>query len=154
MHIFFKLNDALKIKHLPFLLLFTGLLYLLTAPQIVSAQSITLTGPLSNTNVQEGDDFATIELENPWDFNERRDIGWEENFVGTSVNVTNGIWSGSNSIGGGYVFPLFPSLRGTSTIEGLPGDRNLPRYGINHKIDTAKYTSPLGGSIPLNTTSK
>lgn len=103
------------------------------------AQSINLTSPTSATIVPEGDDFATDELGNPWDFNERRDMGWEENFVGSSVSVSNGIWRGENQVAGGHFFPLFPGFKDSLFSEGISGDRKLPKYGINHKIKASKY---------------
>lgn len=109
-------------------------------PSLGLSQSITITSPNVTTNVKEGDDFATNVLGNPWDFNQERDIGWEENFVGTSVGVSGGVWSGTNQTPGGYVFPLFPGFKGSLFSEGLPGDLELPRFGINHKIDASKYT--------------
>ncbi len=103
-------------------------------------QSITITSPNVSTTVREGDDYATNVLGNAWDFLQERDIGWEENFTGASVGVANGIWSGTNEVAGGYVLPLFPGFKGSLFSEGLQGDLELPRFGINHKIDTTKYT--------------
>jgi hypothetical protein len=105
----------------------------------VQAQSITITSPLQSLTVKEGDDYATDVLNNPWDFNERRDIGWEQNFKGTSISVNNGIWHGENEIIGGHVFPLFPGFKNSLFSEGLPGDRKLPRFGINHRVNSSKY---------------
>ena len=105
----------------------------------LQAQSITITGPASPVTVKEGDDFATEVLGNPWDFNQKRDIGWEENFSGSTVNVSNGIWSGTNETAGGYVFPLFPGFARSLFSEGLEGDKSLPKLGINHKINASKY---------------
>ncbi len=119
--------------------------------QIASAQTISMTSPAAPQTVQEGDDFATSQLQNAWDFNERRDIGWEENFNGTSVQATNGVWSGTNAQAGGYVFPLFGGFKGTTYAEGLAGDKELPRFGINNPIDTSKYTLL---SYRLNQTSR
>lgn len=103
------------------------------------AQSITITGPSSNVAVKEGDDYATTQLHNPWDFAQRRDIGWEENFSGSSVKVSNGVWSGTNAITGGFLFPLFPGFKGALAAEGLDGDTSLPNLGINHPIDASRY---------------
>jgi hypothetical protein len=103
------------------------------------SQSISILAPSSNVSVKEGDDYASTVLNNPWDFNERRDIGWEENFVGSSVSVSNGIWQGTNQIAGGHVFPLFPGFKGSLFAEPLPGDKNLSKLGINHPIDASKY---------------
>ena len=107
---------------------------------LAAAQSISLTGPTSDVAVADGDDYATRQLRNPWDFNQRLDIGWEENFVGTSVGVSGGVWSAVNQIAGGFLFPLFPDFKGTVHAEPLPGDKTLPKLGITNRIDSAKYT--------------
>ena len=105
------------------------------------AQTVSLTSPTSNTEVKEGDDFATDVLGDPWDFNERRDIAWEQFFEETTVGVSNGIWSGNNSsAGAGNVQPLFGGLVGFYNSLTTPGDRSLPKYGNNHPVDTSKYT--------------
>ncbi len=107
-----------------------------------SAQSVTLTSPTTPSTVAEGRDFAADELLNSWDFNEKRDIGFKVNFNGNSVGVDSGIWRGisPSSRDSGYVFPLFGGYIGMLLTEGLPGDRQLPRFGVNHKIDSSKYT--------------
>ncbi len=120
-------------------------------PSILAAQSLNITSPNSSVTVAEGDDYATMELGNAWDFNERRDIGWEENFVGNSVNVSNGEWNGVNQVAGGHVFPLFPGFKGSLFSEGISGDKSLPKFGINHKINSSKYTRL---SYRLNVTSR
>ena len=114
-------------------------LTLILLPHQLLAQSLTITSPASPVNVPEGDDFATDELGNAWDFSERRDIGWEENFSGPSMNVNGGIWTGTNQVPGGYIFPLFPGFARGSYSEGLSGDKTLPKLGINHRINAAKY---------------
>ncbi|MFN8390478.1 MAG: VCBS repeat-containing protein [Bdellovibrionota bacterium] len=121
-------------------LLFSLCLLVVGTASLASAQSITMLSPSSNSSVREGDDFATTQLGNAWDFNERRDIGWEENFVGSSIGVSNGVWSGVNAVAGGYVFPLFPGFKGALQAEPLEGDKSLPSFGISHRIDASKYT--------------
>ena len=71
------------------------------------AQSISISAPASTVTVPEAADFAATILNNPWDFSERRDIGWEENYSGPTVGVSNGVWSAVSSVSGPYVFPLF-----------------------------------------------
>ena len=114
-----------------------GLSLLIAAPAF--AQSLTLTSPTQGLSVAEGDDFASGVLQNPWDMSQRRDIGFEENFQGQSIQSQNGIWSGLNSGGAGYVFPLFGGFAGSLDAEGLPEDLELPRYGTKHPIDSNKY---------------
>ena len=103
-------------------------------------QSIEIIEPSSDVTVNEGDDYARIELNNPWDFTERRDIGWEENFKGSSVKVSNGNWLGTFEKTGAYLFPLFSGFKRLLHAEGLAGDRTLPGLGINHPINASKYT--------------
>ena len=124
---------------------------LLTFSGSAFAQSVSLTGPLGNQTFKAGDDFFTDRLDLPADGTERRMIGWEENFVGSSVGVSGGVWRGENASPGGYVFPLFPSLKGTLTADALPGDRKLPKLGIDYPVDTNKYTRL---SYRLNNTSR
>ena len=91
------------------LLLFCYLFAVSTA----SAQNVNLTGPFSNSEVGEGDDFATEVLGNAWDFSERRDVGWEEFYNENSINVSGGAWQGTNQGAGAYLFPLFPGFKNT-----------------------------------------
>ena len=115
-------------------------LFIIFIPSILFSQTISLTGPLSDLAVPEGDDFAKNVLVNPWDMSQKRDFGWEEKFVGTSVQTINGIWNGTYQQSGGYVFPLFPGFKGALQAEGFQGNLSLPKYGINHPIDASKYT--------------
>lgn len=118
------------------------LVIVMTLPLAAHAQTITLTAPLANLEVNEGDDFATQVLKNPWDFTERRDIGWEELFTGSSVGVSSGIWSGTYAGGAGksYVFPLFPGFANTSALtNGIEGDRSMASFGAVYPINSAKY---------------
>ncbi len=113
---------------------------LLGAPFGAAAQSIQITSPTGSVTVAEADDFASSVLQNPWDFTERRDIGWEENFSGTSINAAGGWWTAISDQQGPYVFPLFGGLKTGLFSEGPSYDRNNPRFGINHPIDTSRYT--------------
>jgi len=104
----------------------------LVLPVSVLAQSITLTSPLSPLEIAEGDDFFTDVLNDPIDFDKRRDFLWEESFDESSISVTGdwtGAYNGENSRAG-YVFPFF---------QGLPGALNLGRTGANFQVDTSKY---------------
>src|SRR5690606_32350643 len=98
-----------------------------------------LTAPLSNVEVKEGDDFATDVLGNPWDFNERRDIGWEQGWTDSSINVNGGVWTGTNSTSGAWMMPLYPGHKDNLYADPLPGDRSLPKLGFTNRIDTSKY---------------
>ena len=116
-----------------------------------NAQSISITGPANPVAVIEGDDYATNQLQNPWDFNQRRDIGWEENYSGTSISAENGVWSATNASTGAYFFPLFGGFKGGLFTEGVHGDQSLPQFGINTPIDSSRYTQL---AFRLNTSSR
>ncbi len=85
--------------------------------------------------LSNGDDFATTVLGDPWDMEQRRDIGWEENF--SLIQTVDGIWSGridvTNPAGGntGYLFPLF---------QGFPTAWPVGKIGANYPVDTSRYT--------------
>ena len=107
--------------------------------QYAEAQTITLTAPAVAQSVKEGDDFATTQLQNAWDFDQTRDIGFEINFNTPNISNSGGVWRGVSSGQGGYVFPLFGGYPGVLAAEGLPGDKDLPRFGIKHPIAASKY---------------
>lgn len=116
------------------------LLVWLWRPDVVSAQSVTLTGPLAPVTTGEGDDFATRVLNNPWDFNEPSDLGWIEGYVGSSVVDSGGVWQATNQVTGAYVLPLFPEFKGVLQTVPLPGDKGLPAVGIGNPINADKYS--------------
>ena len=112
-------------------------IFLIASPTL--AQTINLSGPFGNQEVNEGDEFATDVLGNAWDFSERRDVGWEENYNEYSINVNNGAWQATNSAQGSYFFPLFPGFTATLEVDSLPGDKSLPKIGSANRIDSNKY---------------
>lgn len=119
------------------------LFILIFSYDFASAQTVTLLSPNVDQTVYEGDDYATQVLNNPWDENERRDIGWEENIVGSGAGALrseNGILSGTYASENGYFYPLFQGFTHSIFAEGLPGDRSLPRFGRNQPVDTSRYT--------------
>ena len=138
-------------SRLLFLKLFIISVLTLILPSLVLAQSVTLTGPTNFQIYGEGDEFATDELANAWDFNQRRDIGWEENIQENSISVNDGIWRGTNIATGAYVFPLFPGFTNTLEVEPVDGDKETPALGATNRIDTDKYYYV---SYKLNNTSR
>jgi len=120
-------------------------------PSFVLAQNITVTGPNNDLVYGEGDEFSTDEMQNAWDFNQRRDIGWEENISETSISVNGGVWRGTNSAGAAYVFPLFPGFINTLETEPVPGDKETPTLGATNRIDASKYSHV---SYKLNNTNR
>ncbi len=126
----------------------------------VSAQSISWTdfrestdsaGTRQALSVAEGRDFFKYILNNPCDGNQRRDIGWEENFDESSVKASSGAWRGTNAVAGGYVFPLFGGFGGALDTIRVPGDKGLPVAGYQYPIDSSKYTQL---SFKLNHTAR
>ena len=126
-------------SRLLFLKLFITSVLTFILPSLVLAQSVTLTGPDNFQVYGEGDEFATDELENAWDFNQRRDIGWEENIRENSISVNDGIWRGTNLGTGAYIFPLFPGFINTLEVEPVAGDKETPKLGATNRIDAEKY---------------
>lgn len=120
--------------------LFLTLALGLWCPNVVSAQSVSLTGPLAPVSVGEGDDFATRVLGNTWDMNQASDIGWEEAFSSASVGVNGGVWQGTNSATGAYVLPLFPDFKGALHSVPFPGERTLPSPGVLTPVEASKYS--------------
>ena len=104
---------------------------ILTVPTYAQSPQITLTAPVLNTNVNEGDDFFTTEMNNRIDFDKRRDFMWEERYDENTVNATNGTWSATNLSKGAYVFPLF---------HGFVGVINMGETGDNFPLNSSKYT--------------
>lgn len=98
----------------------------------LSAQTITLTAPVSPVIIREGDDYFSDVLNDPCDFDTRRDFGWEEHFSETSITATNGQWRGVfDDSGGGYVFPLF---------QGFELALNTGKTGARFPLLSSKYT--------------
>ncbi len=96
------------------------------------AATISLTSPLSDTSVKEGDDYFSDVMQYPLSsFSERRGMYWEENFTDSSINVNGGTWNGTFATAGGYVFPLFA---------GFPLALNTGRTGQNFPLNGSKYT--------------
>ena len=100
------------------------------ADMTVETTSITITFETATT-VREGDEYFSDILNDPRDFATRRDIMWEQNFTESTIAVSGGIWSG-DSVAGSYLYPLY---QGNDTFM----NRGV-KYGINHPIDSSKYT--------------
>ena len=117
---------------------------LLPAP----SASITITNPSAIlTTVGEGDDFATTRIGNPWDMNERRDIGYEIAFK--NISASGGIWQGtisnvdenSGASTNAYFFPLFQGF--STPINGQLSTElmwNVVGARDQYAVDTAEYT--------------
>ena len=97
------------------------------------AQTLTSVGTAA---VASANDFATTAFQDPWDMNERTDLGWFLNGVDqpgsafTSVSFANGIFSGT-SAGGANVFFLLES--------GNPNAASVGKIGRNFPIDASTH---------------
>ena len=123
------MRRAIKVLSLPA----WTFLFVLFGAAVGHGQTITITAPSSPTSVKEGDDFFTNVMNEPLDFDQRRDFMWEELFNEPTISATAGVWSGSFNTTGGYVFPLFPGFGGGNPL------MNVGRTGERFPIDTAKY---------------
>src|SRR3954466_3766047 len=98
------------------------------------AQTLTSTGAGS---VASANDFATNAFQDPWDMNERTDLGWFLNGVDqpghgfTAVNFANGLFSGTSS-GGGNFFLLETGKPNAARV-GKPG-QNYPIDADDHRL--------------------
>jgi hypothetical protein len=109
-----------------------ALVVVLSAPAPLLAQSVTLGG---NSAVAAADDFAARSLQDPWDMNERTDLGWflygvdEPQSNLTSVQFASGVFSG-NAAGNAQVFLLEAAVVGSA---------RLGKTGQNFPIDANRY---------------
>ena len=99
--------------------------------------AITVTAPASTVNVAEGADYATQVLQDPWDMNQRTDLGWflfsadSPPSSLTSLSFSGGIFSATTT----STDPLFFLLDSA-----IPGTANLGKTGAKYPIDASKYT--------------
>ena len=124
-------------------LLYSALYLILVASQALAQTTIVITAPTAPVVMPASDEFATDVLQDPWDFEELRDMGFEENYDGKTVVVDNGVWRGvtkNSGLNSGFVLPLFPGDLMYRKSRHLPGDRNLPKFGLEYPINAAKYT--------------
>ena len=110
------------------------------------AQTLTSVGASS---VAPANDFATTAFQDPWDMNERTDLGWFLNGVDqpgsafSSVSFANGVFSGINA-GSGNVFLLEsgnPNAAGVGKIgRNYPDRCEHPRLAFRVSTSTASST--------------
>jgi hypothetical protein len=102
----------------------------LAAINSTSWAAITVSQPTASTSVEAGDDYAAQVLGNAWDMSDAIDVDTQESLAYfTGLNFGSGNLSGTTSIAGAGLFPLYMGLG--STI-------NLSR-GANFPIDTTHY---------------
>ena len=74
-------------------------------PGVALAQTVTSVGASA---VAPANDFAATAFQDPWDMNERTDLGWflhgtdQPGSGFTSVNFANGVFSGTSGGGGNF----------------------------------------------------
>ena len=113
----------------------SAIFFLMLMPlNVLAASSVTITSPTSAIEVVEGDDFFSEVLNDPIDFDKRRDIRWEENWDDSSIAVGNGQWSGTTGNHETYVYAHFHGFNNPSNPPA-----NIGKLGANFPIDTSKY---------------
>jgi hypothetical protein len=103
------------------------------------ALTFELVGPVVNVVVNEGDDYFTDVLNDPADFDKRRDMLWEEQYEENSIGVNNGVWS-ATTIGSAAVHPIYQGAHGPVGTQ-LQGAALVGNLGTAFPLDTNKYTS-------------
>jgi hypothetical protein len=104
------------------------------APLPLLAQTVTIGGA---ANVVAADDFATRAFQDPWDMNERTDLGWFLNGLDdpqsnlTNVSFSGGVFSATTaSVNQAQVFLLESAIIGSARIG---------KIGTNYPIDANTY---------------
>lgn len=103
---------------------------------VLAAPSVTITSPTSDVDVIEGDEFFTDVLNDPIDFDKRRDIRWEENWDDSSITAGSGKWTGITGNDQAYIYVHFHGFEGDDSNP----PANTGKIGANYPIDTSKYT--------------
>jgi hypothetical protein len=108
-----------------------------------AAQPFSVSQPTGSTNIKAADDFATRAFQDPWDMNQRTDLGWW--LYGTDAPGSNfanptfsgGIFSATMSGGTGRLFLLDSDL-----VPEAPAIATVPtgKTGGLYPIDATKYT--------------
>ncbi len=125
----------MKLLRLPVTVVLAFLVHAFFPPQ---AGSITLTAPVSQVIVPDGDEFATAVAQRPWNMSELRDIALEYGFQ--SVGVTNGIWTGTSAESSYYVFPLSPGFLRPNYLSYWSWYTDGMPYGPLNLLDASKYS--------------
>ena len=108
----------------------------LLCPAAASAQAITaVTSPASNTTIRVANDFATRAFQDPWDMNQKTDVG---PFLGSNdsgngwgtFTFTGGLFTGTTAAGDAQLWLLDTSN---------PFAEPLGKTGANFPIDASTY---------------
>jgi hypothetical protein len=127
------------------------------------AQTLTSVG---TSSVVSANDFATTAFQDPWDMNERTDLGWFLNSVDqpgnafTSVSFANGVFSGTNATNGN-VFLLESANPNAARVgkigRNYPLDANTQRlmaFRVSTSATSATFFQWNRDTIYDNTTSR
>lgn len=148
------------------------LLCLCLQPAVASAQTSINIGTSSS---KAGEDFATRAFQDPWDMNQRTDVGWWLNSTDqpepnlTNISFTNGIFSATSTNGDPSFFVVESGFGGTAPIGKIgtnyPVNADLYKlFAIRMRVTTASqmqffwstntiHDAPsLQGSNPVGTT--
>jgi hypothetical protein len=119
-----------------FILIAVGVVLGALEPARAFAQ-ITVTAPSGGANtVASANDFATNVLQDPWDMNQRTDVGWWLNSVDYPYA---GAWS-SHSFGSGLFTGVVQSMPNLWLLEtSFGGAAPYGKFGINYPINADAY---------------
>ena len=102
------------------------------------AQSVTLTGPVTNVVVEDGDDFATDALGHQWNMDRIRDLALDLGF--SQPTVPGGIWQAQALSTLAFYEPLFTGYNDLTYLMYFSRyDEGTP-YGPLNPIEADKYT--------------
>jgi hypothetical protein len=103
-----------------------------------SAQTITVTAPSNGANVvASANDYATTVLQDPWDMNQRTDLGWWLNSL--EYPFANGGWSSSGFSGGVFNGTVQASSHVWLLETAFANAAHTGKVGTNFPIDANKY---------------
>ncbi len=105
----------------------------------VFAFTFNLDAPNTTTTLLEGDDYFTDILNDPMDFDKRRDLLKESNYDDSSVTAIDGVWSGATLNTAAAVLPLYQGPHGSTAT--VAGAASVGNNGITYPLDASKYTS-------------
>jgi len=109
-----------------------------------AAAQFTVTQPSGTIQVKSAEDFPTRAFQDPWDMNQRTDVGWWTFGSDTAIaanfqnpTVANGVFTGTQGTASAALFLLDTPLPPT-----LPGGMATPagKTGQQYPLNAAKYT--------------
>lgn len=113
------------------------------------SQTITMTEPVVQVTLPEGDDYFKNQLLNPRNFNEFSDAGVERNYGPGSINITDGVWTATAQPmadpqdpdkSSAYFLPLTPGDKDGANSAPIQTDKEAINFGLKNPIDASKYS--------------